>query len=160
MYEIAKEFNFCYGHRVWSQALNKEYALTSQSKCRFLHGHEGKVVVFLRSEQLQGGMVTDFNHLNWLKQFIDENIDHKFIIDQHDPAYKYMVNILNFENDEQLAKEYTESFYIVDFIPTSENLARWMFDLIQEKMQPLGIVVSGIEWWETSKSKSTYTGNT
>jgi len=156
MYEISKAFDFCYGHRVWNQDLKQEYAGRMESRCKHLHGHQGRVVVFLEATDLSNGMVTDFNHLNWFKQFIDENIDHKFVIDRHDPIFGYMMGALNDENDEQLEKEYDDSFYTVDFVPTSENLAKWVFDLVQEKMKPLGVTVAKVEWCETPKSCSVY----
>ena len=45
--------------------------------------------VTLQSEKLdEGGMVTDFYHLTWLREWTDRNIDHKFIIDINDPLMK------------------------------------------------------------------------
>ena len=87
MWEISKEFDFCYGHRVWSQSLNVEFSLDSCLMCRHLHGHQGKVIVYLKSDTLKSGMVTDFKHLNWFKKFLDDVIDHKFIIDINDPLF-------------------------------------------------------------------------
>ena len=85
-WKISKAFEFCYGHRVWSQELNPDYSLDPCLKCRHLHGHQGRIEVFLESSELnRGGMVTDFKHLNWFKQFLDDVLDHKFIIDIHDP---------------------------------------------------------------------------
>ena len=46
-WEISKEFDFCYGHRVWSQTLNIDFSLDACLKCRHIHGHEGKVIVYL-----------------------------------------------------------------------------------------------------------------
>ena len=80
-YNIAKEFNFDYGHRVWPQKLNSEFSLDCELACRHLHGHRGTVIVHLESEELDNqGMVTDFHHLNWFKKFLDDAIDHKFIL--------------------------------------------------------------------------------
>ena len=91
MWEISKEFDFCYGHRVWSQSLNVEFSLDSCLMCRHLHGHQGKVIVYLKSDSLKSGMVTDFKHLNWFKKFLDDVIDHKFIIDINDPLFKTLL---------------------------------------------------------------------
>ena len=52
MWEISKEFDFCYGHRVWSQSLNVEFSLDSCLMCRHLHGHQGKAIVYLKSDTL------------------------------------------------------------------------------------------------------------
>ncbi len=181
MWEISKSFNFCYGHRVWTQELNKEFSLDSQCKCRHLHGHEATVDVTLFSNTLnKSGMVTDFKHLNWLKKWIDDKIDHKFIIDKNDPLWDTMFDwriaevvdnefqprtndvgsYLNESGEnswcDELTREYYEGFYVVDFPPTSENLSKWMFDIVQKKMSELGISVSKVTWHETPKSVSTY----
>ena len=180
MWEISKSFNFCYGHRVWTQELNKEFSLDSQCKCRHLHGHEATVDVSLFSNTLnKSGMVTDFKHLNWLKKRIDDTIDHKFLIDRNDPLWDTMFNseeyrlvddyggmgarfLPKYTKDRLLAwsskilEEYYDGFLVVDFPPTSENLSKWMFDIVQKKMSELGISVSKVTWHETPKSVSTY----
>lgn len=91
---IDKQFDFCYGHRVWSQKLNEEYCATgdSECKCRHLHGHQGEVHVFVEAPILERGMVTDFKHLGWFKNFIDDHLDHKFIIDINDPWFVQIIN--------------------------------------------------------------------
>ena len=64
---IDKTFEFCYGHRVWTQKLNGEYAADLKCACRHLHGHEGKMQVFLKSPSGTldpTGMVTGFGHRN------------------------------------------------------------------------------------------------
>lgn len=190
-WKISKQFNFAYGHRVWVQKLEQEFALDRKCVCRHLHGHEAEVHVHLVGDDLnQQGMVTDFLHLSWLKKFFDESVDHKFIIDKNDPLFLSMMTIeekgiwpdgLNFRplyvpdtnhmagqvltvsnaklgqgsKDESLY-EYYESFFIVDFIPTSENLSKWVYDLVEPKMARIGVKVGEVEWWETPKSCSRY----
>lgn len=176
---IDKSMEFCYGHRVWTQSLNGEYADNLKCACRHLHGHEGKVQVFMTGPGLDAtGMVTDFRHLEWLKKFINEMIDHQFIIDRNDPLYdkivgddkqlipvslpgrqEYVVgSILNLENIESGTPdyEYYEGIFVVDFVPTSENLSKWMADLVDYKMKELNVAVTQIDWWETPKSRSSY----
>ncbi len=172
-WQISKQFDFCYGHRVWSQELNKEYALDECLMCRHLHGHQGKILVHLESDELQNGMVTDFKHLNWFKKFLDDTIDHKFIIDINDPLYStllpfykdgnnlhqmpqnYKIPDLTLLKDEPLCvREMYEGFIVVDFVPTSENLSTWLLQIVQEKMAKIGIKVSHIEYFETPKSRS------
>jgi 6-pyruvoyltetrahydropterin/6-carboxytetrahydropterin synthase len=173
-WKISKQFDFCYGHRVWSQELNKEFALDECLMCRHLHGHQGKIVVHLESDQLENGMVTDFKHLNWFKKFLDETIDHKFIIDSHDPLFDTLLphykDQKNFHTMDEGYKipdlsilkdqpkhiiELYEGYIIVDFIPTSENLSTWLLQIVQNKMDSLGIKVSHLEYFETPKSRST-----
>jgi 6-pyruvoyltetrahydropterin/6-carboxytetrahydropterin synthase len=175
MWEISKSFNFCYGHRVWTQELNKEFSLDSQCKCRHLHGHEATVDVTLRSNELdKSGMVTDFKHLNWLKQWLDDYVDHKFIMDKNDPLFTTMfkpnrddVSLIPIDGNgyvfemqnkiESSLAEYYEGFFIVDFPPTSENLSKWIYEFTKTKMKPL-CEVSSVTWHETPKSVSVYNG--
>ena len=176
---IDKTFEFCYGHRVWTQQLNGEYAADLKCACRHLHGHEGKVQVYLESVNNTldiTGMVTDFRHLEWLKKWINENIDHQFVIDRNDPLYDNVVgsrrlhNVvvpgtdfvagwkLDLDGLDPASPEYEhqEGFLVVDFVPTSENLSRWMANIVDAKMHKLGVRVNQIDWWETPKSRSTY----
>lgn len=181
-WKISKEFNFAYGHRVWVQKLESEFSLDRQCVCRHLHGHEAEVHVHLVGDKLDSqGMVTDFLHLSWLKKFFDETVDHKFILDMNDPLFANMVHSpkklvpVYVPDTEHLAGhlidmadtgitpgtpeyEYYESFFIVDFIPTSENLSKWVYDLVTPKMARLGVKVGEVEWWETKKSCARYTG--
>jgi 6-pyruvoyltetrahydropterin/6-carboxytetrahydropterin synthase len=135
--------------------------------------------VFLRSANGKldsTGMVTDFRHLEWLKKWINEYIDHQFILDKSDPLYDNIIGNRNLipvlvpntthvagwhldlsgieENTPEY--EYYEGFMVVDFVPTSENLSAWMAELVEAKMQNLGVWVDKIDWWETPKSRSTF----
>ena len=177
---IDKTFEFCYGHRVWTQKLNGEYAADLKCACRHLHGHEGKMQVYLTADKLdQTGMITDFRHLECLKKWINEYIDHQFIIDRNDPLYERIIGDKNlipiYIPDTDLIAghhvdltgvepntptyEYFEGFMVVDFVPTSENLSSWMADLVEAKMCKLDVTVDHIDWWETPKSRSVYYRN-
>jgi 6-pyruvoyltetrahydropterin/6-carboxytetrahydropterin synthase len=123
-------------------------------------------------------MVTDFKHMGWLKNFLDDNLDHKFIIDKSDPLYDRIVGSstklqgVYIPGTDQLAGwevdvnahtfgsapvyEMMEGFFIVDFVPTSENFCKWLFDVTSTKMAQLGIKVSRVDWFETPKSRSSY----
>jgi 6-pyruvoyltetrahydropterin/6-carboxytetrahydropterin synthase len=176
---IDKTFEFCYGHRVWTQKLNGEYAADLKCACRHLHGHEGKMQVYLTGPDLDPtGMITDFRHLEWLKKWINTYIDHQFIIDRNDPLYDrlvgndtplaqiyvpeteyiagYHIDPLYYEDLDSHDYEMFEGFMIVDFVPTSENLSKWMADLVEVKMSKLGVTVHHIDWWETPRSRSQY----
>lgn len=176
-WEIDKTIDFCYGHRVWTQQLNGEYADDLKCACRHMHGHEGKVQIFLGGEELDNtGMLTDFRHLEWLKKWLNKYVDHQFIIDRNDPLYQQIVGqrglipvtvpstshvagwhlYLGDLKENTPEYEYYEGFMVVDFVPTSENLSEWLAEIVQVKMKPLGVRVSKIKWWETPRSCSTY----
>lgn len=181
MHVIGKEFGFDYGHRVWTQELNTEYSLDDKCVCRHLHGHRGKLIVNLSGDVQENGMVTDFKHLNWMKQFLDDVLDHKMILDINDPALpelfpnlydggKYpMLDVKEIEgavietvNPQMIAdagdamREILEGLVFVDFVPTSENLCTWLFRIAKEKMAKIGITVHSVNFFETPKSQCTY----
>jgi len=196
---IDKSFNFCYGHRVHNQQLDTKFTESGDAclKCRHLHGHEGLIKVFLEEitpgENINRiGMVTDFKHLGWFKNFIDDVLDHKMILDINDPLNsENLVWILDDDEniDLNLLIEFKDGYYIpdmskisesmrrwhdadspkkkaiyekyegivlVDFVPTSENLAGWLLTIVQNKMEgSIGIdniKVNAIEYRETPKS--------
>lgn len=206
---IDKEFEFDYGHRVHNQTLDTDYSIDGACVCRHLHGHRGKVRVYLSSDQLTRGVVTDYKHLNWLKNFLDQQIDHKFIIDINDPWFVNITNVspvwdpanneeperallgwipktqLNtgdrptldveyvyFPDTEIFAgwkikvdtlkgpeREFFEGFFITQFLPTSENLSRWIGQGVSWKMRELGVRCTRVDWIETPKSRATYFPN-
>ena len=191
---IDKSFSCCYGHRVHNQRLNTDFTDGGNAclACRHLHGHEGLIKVFLEEittgvNIVSSGMVTDFKNLGWFKNFIDDVLDHKMILDLHDPLLpaelpeihskegilqsEYLINdergfsIINLDTlhkahgwnlDNPMHKaiyEKYEGMVLVDFVPTSENLAGWLLNVAAEKMKGLpNIRVSAVEYWETPKS--------
>jgi len=204
MFMITKKFDYCYGHRVHTQTLNSELACTSQCKCRHLHGHQGEVIVKLGANKLKDGMVTDFHHLNWFKQWLDKYFDHKMILDVEDPylylmlenrfsfpsfsfpnlpewdrkdydAYSFLTpNYIEVEESlvegspvsEKLAlSEVLEGLIVVNFIPTSENFAKFFSSVVALKLEEelseedqQRIWVVAVEFKETPKTSSLYSG--
>lgn len=196
---IDKQFDFCFGHRVWSQDLNTKYSLDGCLACRHLHGHQGKVKLFLAANELQKGMVTDFKHTNIFKKWLDDIMDHKFIIDINDPLFENLAGdiLLTTDNNlpwyENLMVDYNseydyarpdldhitdilsklnisdaqrqalfekyEGLVIVNFVPTSENLCKWWFEVANKMLKELGIDVVSVEYWETPKSHCRYQPN-
>jgi 6-pyruvoyltetrahydropterin/6-carboxytetrahydropterin synthase len=185
MYKINKSFDFCYGHSVWTQQLNTEFSIDGACVCRHMHGHQGQVTIKLEAETLnESSMVTDFKHLNWFKKFLDDVLDHKMIMDIHDPALRLffpLFNKLDLDSGESVESvdfndefgyfrphytdhcnltprevEIYEGLIIVDFVPTSENLSKWFFDIIRNKMHKLATVIE-VTFKETPKTGATYT---
>ena len=173
MHRITKSFECDYGHRVHNQSLNKDYSIDECWVCRHLHGHRMNVSITLSAEKLTDGMVTDFKHLNWFKDFIDTVVDHKFIIDINDPLFEVITGRMPLEvkyQEYQGAKfgylelhkktpvlnEHLESFVVVPFVPTSEELSRWFFEIVKARMAPLGVTVDSVTFKETPKSTAVY----
>src|SRR5258706_798559 len=77
VFQVTKAIHFCYGHRLLNYA----------GKCRNFHGHNGKVEVALASSKLdKRGMVRDFNEIKQiLSTWIDQNLDHRMILNEKDP---------------------------------------------------------------------------
>ena len=192
---IDKSFDYCYGHRVWSQTLDPKYSLDSCLACRHLHGHQGKVKLFLGANNLKHGMVTDFKHTNIFKKWLDDTLDHKFIIDMNDPLFEDLAGDLclseknkrtfddlmvtvnteyNFaipdleqlmalnvwdelrDDQKQAIFEKYEGIIIVDFIPTSENICKFIYEVANKMLNGLGIDAVAVEYWETPKSHCRY----
>ena len=174
---IDKSFDFCYGHRVWSQELDKSFAMDECLMCRHLHGHQGRLRIFLAAEGLERGMVTDFKHLNWFKEWLDATLDHKFIIDRSDPLFFDLMShycdpdghmetskfirqpeghwtprLELLEDAPDALMEKYEGMVVVDFVPTSEQLTAWILDVVRKRIAPLGVEVEAVEFWETPKS--------
>ena len=101
-----------------------------EGACENLHGHNWKVKATIGSEQLDAiGMVYDFKKLKKDLKSIIDLFDHQFI-NQISPF------------DKQLN-------------PTSENLAKFIFDLLQQKM-PDGIAVTSVEVGESDNYAAIY----
>ncbi|CBJ94276.1 hypothetical phage protein [Campylobacter phage CPt10] len=183
MFNISKTFECCYGHRVWNQSLKQQYSLDNACVCRHLHGHQMRLMVGLKAKDLEGGMVTDFKHLNCIKKLVDDVIDHKFIMDINDPLFSNLfpeiktdddiewvyskdnkrlygtINLHSFSNVENHIFEKLEGLVVVDFVPTSENLCRFFGEIAKDSLAGLlddRIKLSFIEFWETPKSQCVY----
>lgn len=176
MYTIDKEFSWDMGHRVWSQTLNIKYAEDGDLMCRRPHGHTYKAKIGLKAKSLSNGMVTDFKHLNFVKTIIDNDWDHRFMIDKNDPMLRSLfpeyeslskgncakdkTYYTNFDLTEsvydKLTKERIEGFIVVDFVPTAENICKCLGEIIQNKMGEFlkenEIELAFVELWETPKS--------
>jgi 6-pyruvoyltetrahydropterin/6-carboxytetrahydropterin synthase len=135
---IDKSFSFCYGHRVHNQRLDTNFTESGDAclACRHLHGHEGLIKVFLEEDTnstnvKDTGMVTDFKHLGWFKNFLDDTLDHKFIMDIKDPLINFEVNELT-DNNGQFSLsnciQMPEGYYIPDL-----TLIRNMLDSLEDE---------------------------
>lgn len=70
---ISKEFHFSASH-----VLN---GLKEGHPCGRLHGHNYIIKVYLKGEPDEVGFVQDYNDLEPIKKWIDDNLDHKHLND-------------------------------------------------------------------------------
>lgn len=134
MFRVSQEIEFCYGHRLLNYA----------GKCRHLHGHNGKAVIVLEGATLdQRGMLVDFSDIKKsVAGWIDENLDHRMILNSADPVVPLLL-------------EQHEPLHLITENPTAENIAR----LIYHYAQSQGFPVVEVCLWETFKSFATYRGD-
>jgi 6-pyruvoyltetrahydropterin/6-carboxytetrahydropterin synthase len=131
MFTVSREIDFCYGHRLLDYA----------GKCRHLHGHNGRAIVVFEAGGLDArGMVLDFTEIKQIiNAWIDENLDHRMILQRNDPAVPAL---------EQLG----EPLFLIDAPPTAENIARLIFAAAVER----GFPVSEVRLWETPHCAAAY----
>jgi 6-pyruvoyltetrahydropterin/6-carboxytetrahydropterin synthase len=97
-----------------------------KGKCEALHGHNWKVQIEVVGEKLdQTGMLVDFTLLKKSLRQILEKLDHKYL---NQIAYFKKAN------------------------PTSENIAKYIFNLLKPKTPGLKAVTI----WESENSQATY----
>ena len=98
-----------------------------EGNCERLHGHNWKVEVYLQSEQLdETGMLVDFKVLKKeLKKILDE-LDHIYL---NEHKYFQKVN------------------------PTSENIAKYLYDRMKEHF---GSLMYKVLVWESNNSVAEY----
>jgi len=54
--------------------------------CSYIHGHNWSIcATFASSKKDSNGFIVDFGKLKYLKQWIDENLDHACVICKNDP---------------------------------------------------------------------------
>lgn len=131
MYQVIKEIEFCYGHRL----------LNHQGKCRHLHGHNARARIVLESPSLDAmGMVCDFAEVSRIaRSFIDEELDHTMLMHRDDP---FLPSI----------QQAGERVYVMGENPTAENIARLIFEQVSAR----GLPVVEVQIWETGTAYATY----
>lgn len=131
MFRVAREIDFCYGHRL----------LNYDGKCKYLHGHNGTAILTIETEQLdERGMVVDFSDIKRVvSTWIDDNLDHRMILHRDDPAVPVL-------------QQMNEPLFLLDVNPTAENIAR----LIHEHAVKCGLNVVETQLWETPHAYATY----
>ena len=150
VFRIAKTFEVEYGHR-----LSKH-----PEKCRFPHGHSLRIEVVVRGRELDShDMVCDYKALKMLVVDVVEKLDHAMALNSNDPQLDGLMAI----GDRVILFE--------DCDPTTEVLARWIYQQLAEGLAangsvrspggadyaiPEGLELERVRVWETSSSWGEY----
>jgi len=101
-----------------------------KGKCENLHGHNWRVQVVVSSEKLnETGLVIDFHELKKITNDVILQLDHA---------------VLN------------NIFPFTEINPSSENIAKWIYDAIKKKLMDKDINLSAVTVWENETSSATY----
>jgi 6-pyruvoyltetrahydropterin/6-carboxytetrahydropterin synthase len=101
-----------------------------KGKCENLHGHNWRVQVLITSERINEiGLVIDFHEFKKIVNEMLTPIDH---------------SVLN------------EIFPFTEINPSSENIAKWLYELVKKKIADRNITVSSVSVWESETASATY----
>lgn len=101
-----------------------------RGKCENLHGHNWKVEVVLRGTELEGcGVLVDFGEVKQATREILSEVDHLYLNDL--PFFK-------------------------DRNPSSENIARYLFERLSEKLNNENRWLYRVSAWESADASATF----
>lgn len=135
--KISKTIRFEAGHR-----LVRGYP----GNCQHAHGHSYVITVEMDSvgRLNRYGFVKDFNDFKPLKEWIDTNWDHAFLVAKEDTS------MLNFLRDNN------QRHYEFDSNPTAEYIAEKMFDVASGLLNDEFSKVTKVLVNETATSEAVY----
>ncbi|MBU2490708.1 MAG: 6-carboxytetrahydropterin synthase QueD [Proteobacteria bacterium] len=120
MYELKVKTHFAAAHQL---------AMVG-TKCENLHGHNWKIEVRVRGEELDnGGVLLDFGVLKKHVAGVMAGLDHKFLNELPDFA---------------------------QVPPSSENIARHVADRLAPLLSGAGVQVHSVTAWESDNASATY----
>lgn len=101
-----------------------------QGKCEHMHGHNWKVQVHVSAERLNEiDLAMDFHELKKLTNEVTGSLDHAFLNDL---------------------------FPFTEKNPSSENIAKWIYDSLKKRIPYDGIHVNAVTVWESDTASATY----
>jgi len=104
-----------------------------KGKCEQMHGHNWKVQVHVVAEKLNEiDLAIDFHDLKRLLNEVITPLDHSFLND---------------------------IFPFTEKNPSSENIAKWIYDSLNKKMPDEHVQVSAVTVWESDTASATYYEN-
>jgi 6-pyruvoyltetrahydropterin/6-carboxytetrahydropterin synthase len=101
-----------------------------KGKCEKVHGHNWKVQVYVLAERLNEIDITiDFHDLKKMTEEIVGQLDHSFL---------------------------NEIFPFTEKNPSSENIAKWIYDSLRKRIDNDDISLSAVTVWESETASATY----
>lgn len=101
-----------------------------KGKCEDLHGHNWKVQVHVVAERLNEiEIAIDFHDLKRFTNELVDQLDHGFLNDM---------------------------FPFTEINPSSENIARWIYDSLKKKINNENVRLSAVTVWESDSASATY----
>jgi 6-pyruvoyltetrahydropterin/6-carboxytetrahydropterin synthase len=101
-----------------------------QGACEKLHGHNWKVQIFVLAERLNDiDIAIDFHELKKLAEEVIMPLDHGFLND---------------------------IFPFTEKNPSSENIAKWIYDSLRKKLDNDDVNLSAVTVWESETASATY----
>ena len=143
---ITKKIEIDMGHRVPGH----------ENKCKNFHGHRWIFEVGVDDQIIttpgapDEGMVLDFGELKKIMmKEIDEHLDHGFMMYDQD---EYASDFKKYQSDGQ-------KIIFVDFVPTSENISKYIFNILYHQLKTIDIRLHHVKIWETPNSTSLCTAS-
>lgn len=101
-----------------------------EGKCEKLHGHNWRVTMAVTAERLnEQGIAVDFHDLKRELQEVLDQLEHTFLND---------------------------IFPFTQINPSSENLAKWIYDNMSKKINDDNIEVASVTVWESDTASASY----
>lgn len=101
-----------------------------KGKCENIHGHNWRVEVEVISDKLNDiGLAIDFKELKSITESVISQLDHTFI--NEIPPFK-------------------------EINPSSENIARWIYLSLKDKLETTYIRLYSVTVWESEYASATY----
>jgi 6-pyruvoyltetrahydropterin/6-carboxytetrahydropterin synthase len=101
-----------------------------KGKCENFHGHNWKVQIHVAAEKLNEiDLGMDFHDLKRYTQEVVGSLDHAFL---------------------------NEIFPFTEKNPSSENIAKWVYDSLRKKVNSEYVHLSAVTVWESDTASATY----
>ncbi len=101
-----------------------------KGRCENLHGHNWKVQVAVSADRLNDiGLAMDFSDLKAITNEVISTLDHD------------MLNNI---------------FPFTEINPSSENIAKWLYESLKKRVDTEGLEVSSVTVWESDTASATY----